>query len=95
MQQDEILELVITELTERGYKQQRNRNPEVNELALRRIELSVQVRDCVSLLSQDAQDTLEEYHNTMDILSGQQIRYLYLQGAKDCISLLRELGVIR
>lgn len=95
MQQDEILEMVITELTERGYKQLRSENPEVNELVLRRIELSRQVQECASHLSQDEQDALEEYHNTMDILSGQQIRYLYLQGAKDCVSLLRELGVIR
>lgn len=90
MQYDEILEIVITELTERGHKQQRSENPEVNELALRRIELSGQVQEYVSRLSQDAQDTLEEYHITIDILSGHQIRYLYLQGAKDCISLLRE-----
>jgi rubrerythrin len=95
MQHDEILEMVITELTERGYKQQRNENPEVDDLVLRRIELSQQVKECVSSLSQEAQDTLEEYHNTMDILSGHQIKYLYLQGAKDCVSLLQELGVIR
>ena len=87
--------MVITELTEQGYKKQRSENPEVNELALRRIELSGQVQEYVSRLSQDAQDTLEEYHNTIDILSGHQIRYLYLQGAKDCVSLLRELGMIR
>ncbi|WP_349947441.1 hypothetical protein ABFV83_02875 [Lacrimispora sp. BS-2] len=95
MPYDEILEMVITELTERGHKQQRSENPEVNDLALRRIELSLKVQECVSILDQDAQDTLEEYHNTMDILSGLLIRYLYLQGAKDCVSLLRELGVIR
>lgn len=94
MQHDEILEMVITELTEQGYKQQRSENPEVNELVLRRIELSQRIQECVSPLSQEAQDTLEEYHATMDILSGHQIRYLYLQGAKDCVSLLRELGVI-
>lgn len=95
MQHDEILEMVIAELTERGHKQQRSENPEINKLVLRRIELSGQVQECVSFLSQDAQDTLEEYHNTMDILSGHQIKYLYLQGVKDCVSLLRKLGVIR
>lgn len=95
MQYDEILEMVITELTERGEKQQRKENPKVNELTPRRIELSGQVQECVSYLGQDVRDTLEEYHNTMDILSDHQIRYLYLQGAKDCVSLLRELGVIR
>lgn len=95
MQYGEILEMVIAELTERGYKQQRSENPEVNDLVLRRIELSQQVQKFISSLSQEAQDTLEEYHTTMDILSGHQIKYLYLQGAKDCVSLLRELGVIR
>lgn len=95
MQYDEISEMVITELTKRGYKQQRGENPEVNDLVLRRIELSQQVQEFISPLSQEAQDALEEYHTTMDILSGHQIRYLYLQGAKDCVSLLRELGVIR
>lgn len=95
MQHDEILEMVITELTEQGYKQQRSENSEVNNLVLRRIELSQRIQEFVLPLSQEAQDALEEYHNTMDILSGHQIRYLYLQGAKDCVSLLRELGVIR
>lgn len=92
---NEILEMVITELTERGQKQQRSENPEINELVLRRIELSGQVQEYMSLLSKDAQDILQEYHNTMDILSGHQIRYLYLQGAKDCVSLLRKMDVIR
>ncbi len=64
MQYDEILEMIITELTERGYKQQRSENPEVNELALRRIELSQQVQERVLPLSQEAQDALEEYHTT-------------------------------
>lgn len=45
MQYDEILEMVITELTERGHKRQRSENPKVNELALRRIELSGQVQN--------------------------------------------------
>lgn len=95
MQYDEILEMVIAELTERSQKQQRSENPEINELVLRRIKLSKQVQEYMSLLSKDAQDTLQEYHNTMDILSGHQIRYLYLQGAKDCVSLLRKMDVIR
>ncbi|MBP8614031.1 MAG: hypothetical protein KBI40_04150 [Firmicutes bacterium] len=60
MQYDEILEMAITELTERGHKQQRNEIPEVNELGLRRVELSGQVQKCVSHLSQDAKDTMRE-----------------------------------
>lgn len=80
MQYNEILETVITELTERGHKQQRGENPGVNKLVLQRAELSRQVRNGVSPLNQEARDTLEEYYTTLDILFGHQIRYLYLQG---------------
>lgn len=51
MQQDEILKMVITELTERGHKRQRSENPEVNELVLRRIHLSEQVQECFPTLA--------------------------------------------
>lgn len=47
MQYVEILEMVITELTELGYKQH-SENPEVNKLALRMIELSQQVQTPLS-----------------------------------------------
>jgi len=95
MQYDEILRTAITELIELCFKQLRRENPEVDELTCRRIELSRKVQQCTSCLSKEIQDTLEEYHSTMDILSGHQIEYLYLQGVKDCVFLLREMGVIR
>ncbi len=95
MQYDEIMKTDIIELIERYLKQLRRENPEVDELTCRRIELSRKVQECTSCLSKETQDTLEEYHSTMDILSGHQIEYLYLQGVNDCVFLLRELGAIR
>ncbi|WP_312810571.1 hypothetical protein [Sedimentibacter sp.] len=95
MQYDEILETAITELMEQYLKQLRRENPEVDELTCRRIELSRKMQECTSCLSKETQDILEEYHSTMDILFSHQIEYLYLQGVKDCVFLLQELGVIR
>lgn len=95
MDYTEILEIIITELTEQIQKQQRSEDTEVDKLVLKRIQLSQQVQEYISYLSKDAQNVLEEYHRTIDALSDHQLKYLYVQGAKDCVALLRELGVIR
>lgn len=38
---------------------------------------------------------VNEHAAKFTALSGRHYRHLYLQGAKDCVALLRELGVIR
>lgn len=38
---------------------------------------------------------VNEYAAKLTALSSRQYRHLYLQGAKDCVALLRELGVIQ
>lgn len=38
---------------------------------------------------------VNEYAGRLTALSGTHYRHLYLQGAKDCVALLRELGVLK
>lgn len=38
---------------------------------------------------------VNEYAGKLTALSGTHYRHLYLQGAKDCVALLRELGVLK
>lgn len=38
---------------------------------------------------------INEYADKLTAMSARHYRHLYLQGAKDCVALLRELGVIR
>lgn len=40
-------------------------------------------------------DIVNKYAATLTAMSGRHYRHLYLQGAKDCVALLRELGVIK
>ena len=46
-------------------------------------------------LDEKSRTIVNEYAAKLTILSGRHYRHLYLQGAKDCVALLRELGVIQ
>jgi len=38
---------------------------------------------------------VDSYFEAMQLLLGEYSRHLYVQGAKDCVAVLRELGVIK
>jgi len=91
---EEILEMVVTELTERGIREQREKNPEIEDLIGEQTKLSVQVQECLATLDDEVKETLVRYYEQAESIADEQIKYLYLQGAKDCVRLLKSLGVI-
>lgn len=91
---EEILEMVLTELIERGYRQQRKEDEEMDRLVKRRVELKEQAVLCTASLDEQVKQTLEEYNNSIDLIYGLQLKYIYLQGAKDCVRLLKALEAI-
>lgn len=46
-------------------------------------------------LDEEARRKTLEYIRQLTLLADKQYRHIYKQGAKDCVDLLRELGVIR
>lgn len=46
-------------------------------------------------LPSDVKEQLQEYFTVTDLLADAEQRHLYLQGARDFTSMLRELGVIK
>lgn len=94
MEYEEILEMVLTELIERGYRQQRKEDEAMDRLVKRRIELKEQAVLCTGSLDEQVKRTLEEYYDTIDLIYGLQHKYIYLQGAKDCVRLLKTLDAI-
>jgi len=38
---------------------------------------------------------VDSYFEAVQLLLGEYSRHLYIQGAKDCVTVLRELGVIK
>jgi len=91
---EEIWEMVVTELTERGIREQREQNPEIESLIEDQTALSAQAQKCLASLDSEVRDTLTRYYEQAELIADKQIQYLYLQGAKDCVRLLKTLGVI-
>ena len=94
MDQEELMEMVITELTEQGFRQQRKENEQVDQLIKKRVELKEQVKQCTSALDSESKQVLEDYHDIIDEIAGFQNKYIYLQGAKDCVRLLKTLELL-
>ena len=91
---EEIWEMVVTELTEQGIREQREENPEIESLTQDQTALSAQAQKCLAALGSEVRDTLTRYYEQAELIADKQIQYLYLKGAKDCVRLLKMLGVI-
>lgn len=85
---------LATELTDEGIRRQRDEDPEMEALTQEQIVLSAQAKSCLDGLDAQTRDTLIRYHEQAETIADMQIKYLYLQGAKDCVKLLKTLGVI-
>jgi hypothetical protein len=91
---EEILETIVTALTERGIQEQREGNPEVETMLQEQKKLSVQARKCLETLDAGTRNTLVQYYEQAESIADEQIHYLYIQGARDCVRLLKSLGII-
>lgn len=94
MEYDEIVDMVVTELTERSFQQQRAEDEQLDRLVKRRVEFSEQVEQITAGLDAEARALLAEYGEVIGKISERESKYIYLQGAKDCVRLLKRLEVI-
>ena len=46
-------------------------------------------------LDDDTREKIQDYVNLTIRVTDEQFKYLYIQGMKDCVTFLRELGVIQ
>jgi len=84
--------MVVGELTERGLQELREEDERINELVKRQLELHDRVKE--SGLCDQSMQVFEDYGEAVTELTDLRNQYLYLQGAKDCVRLLKFLGVI-
>lgn len=94
MDYDEIVKTAVDELIEQGLLRQRKEIPKVEELIKERVELSQQVMKRMETMDEETRNLLREYHEIINEVDGFQFQYIYLQGAKDCVRILKELGVL-
>lgn len=91
----EIISVIIDELTENALEEHRkklsNRGRDYNKEL---IVLSHKFDNILKELSDKEADTINRYINKTYAAAERECKFLYVKGAKDCVSLLKELGVL-
>lgn len=91
MEYEDIMGMVVTELMERGFQQQRKEDPNLDCLIRQHVKMHDQLE---SVLDEESKQLFAEYHKIFTEIDGYQEKYIYIQGAKDCVMLLKSIGVL-
>ena len=95
MEKKKILEMAIQELTEQALNIRReNCTPLEKKLYYEVGELSKQKEDIIAKLTEKDCQVIENYILKMNLIAEQECKYLYVQGARDCVETLKKLGVL-
>lgn len=95
MDKKEIFEMVITEMTERALLERRKDCGEKEKKEYKELgELSLQRQKILDKLLPEDRQVLEDYFVKSSLIDDHECRHLYVQGAKDCVELLKKLGVL-
>lgn len=95
MDKSEIFEMVIRELTEAAIEKRKEAldNGELQRYAEVKA-LSSQAREIVKSLPEDQQKILTDYFEKTNLIADHECQHLYVQGAMDCVELLKKLGAL-
>ena len=95
MEKEEIYEMVIREMTEAALSKRRKElSAEEKTLEEQSLSLSQQLQERMKSMPEEDRDLIEEYIKTTVMRLDHECQYLYVQGAKDCVELLKKLGVL-
>lgn len=85
MDKNEILEMVIQEMTEQALvERKRNCDEQERQLYKKTGELSQKRKEILKKLPEEERQVLEDYHVNTSLIAGHECAYLYVQGAWDC-----------
>lgn len=95
MEKSEIFESVIRELTEAAIEKRKEAldDSELQLYAEVKV-LSLQTSEIVKSLPEDQQKILTDYFEKTNLIADHECQHLYVQGAKDCVELLKKLGAL-
>jgi hypothetical protein len=90
----ESLQTALEERLGAAFAELAESNPAVREAVKQQRDASVLVKDHPKY-DDELKQIVDSYFEAMQLLLGEYSRHLYIQGAKDCVAVLRELGVIK
>lgn len=95
MDKNEIFEFVIREMTETALESRREICAEEEQQLYKETgALSRQRQEILAKLPSEECQVLEDYFVKTNLIADHECRHLYVQGAKDCVELLKKLGVL-
>ena len=94
MNREEIYEMVIREMTETAVRERNEQSPEEQELQDKVARLSKEMQEKIKDLPEDVKKAITDYVEATLLAADHDCLYLYEQGAKDCVALLKKLGVL-
>lgn len=95
MEKSEIFESVIRELTEAAIEKRKEALDDSELQLYAKVKaLSLQAREIVKSLPEDQQKILTDYYEKTNLIADHECQHLYVQGAKDCVELLKKLGAL-
>ena len=95
MTEEEIYAMILDELMEHALQKHRDElAAEGSDYNAELVPLSKEVDKILSELSPEHSDTISTYITKCALVAEKDCAFLYVQGAKDCIKLLKGLGII-
>ncbi len=94
MDREEIYEMVIREMTETAVRERNEQSPEEQELQDKVARLSKEMQEKIKDLPEDVKKAITDYVEATLLAADHDCLYLYARGAKDCVTLLKKLGVL-
>ncbi|WP_367567686.1 hypothetical protein [Lacrimispora sp.] len=94
MEYEEIMDMIVGELTQRALSRQREEDENLDQLILRQAELRASIERYLEKFNEPDRQIFQEYLELNLEVWGFQEKHLYLQGALDCVRLLKDLGVL-
>ena len=95
MEKSEIFESVIRELTETAIEKRKEALDDSGLQLYAEVKaLSSQAQEIVKSLPEDQQKILTDYFEKTNLIADHECQHLYVQGARDCVELLKKIGVL-
>lgn len=94
MTEKDLLSMLIEELTEHKLAKYRKENKEYSNLNRDILQISTKLQQELVNVSPQIAEVINDYIAKASALAYKDCKYLYVQGAKDCVMLLKELEII-
>ena len=95
MTEQELIKIIIDELKENALESRRNELAKKDQSYTKELTaLSKKVDKILADMPKNNADIINNYISKSSVVADDDCSYLYMQGAKDCVKLLKHLGIL-